>query len=149
MPFAILTRRLKMVPDGTLLAARITGQGLVADLMGTGQALRREWWPIGLACALTAPRSRAARLGVALMLTPIALEWAKERPPVNPFAYAALRLLDDAAYGSGVISSSLRKRTPGPLLPAIQGVAGLRMVRVRSAVSTPWTRSRLVTLTDE
>ena len=62
---------------------------------------------------------------------------------------AGERLLDDAAYGSGVISSSLRKRTPGPLLPAIQGVAGLRMVRVRSAVSTPWTRSRLVTLTDE
>lgn len=119
VPFALLAHRFERIPNGTSLAARVTGQGLVADAVGIGQAMRREWWPVGAATLLAAPWSRAARLGAAMMLTPLVLEWAEQRPPIDPISYMSLRLIDDAAYGSGVLASSYRARNWATIMPRI------------------------------
>ena len=54
------------------------------------------------------------------MVAPIAWEYAKHRPDVDPVRYAALRLVEDASYGSGVIASALKRRTIAPLKPEIR-----------------------------
>ena len=54
------------------------------------------------------------------MLAPLAWEWLRQRPDVDPLRYSALRLAEDAAYGSGVILSAVRARTAGPLRPQIR-----------------------------
>ena len=120
VPFSILALKFRRLPDGTVLAARVAALGLVADIVSVGQGLRREWWPLGAVVILGSAWSSRARVGAAMMLTPLALEWVKERPAVNPISYAALRLVDDAAYGTGVLAASLQHRewrtlTPRPL----------------------------------
>lgn len=117
---AMLWRHVRDLPGSPLLAARTVGLGLLSDSAAIGHLLRREWWPVGVAALALAPRSRAARIAAACMLTPIALEWATERPPLDPIRYTLLRLLDDAAYGGGVIAASARSRTLRPLLPSIR-----------------------------
>ena len=117
---AALARQTRALPNGSLLAARVVGQGLLADSAGLGHLLRREWWPLGAAALALAPCSRIARAGAACMLVPIAWEWATQRPLLDPIRYASLRLADDAAYGSGVITSALRTRTSTPLAPTVR-----------------------------
>lgn len=116
----MLWRQVRDLPRSPLLAVRTVGQGLLADGAAIGHMLRREWWPVGAAALMLAPKSRTARIAAACMLTPIALEWATRRPPLDPIRYTGLRLLDDAAYGSGVIAASARARTLRTLLPSIR-----------------------------
>jgi hypothetical protein len=40
-------------------------------------------------------------------------------PDQHPLAWAALRVADDLAYGTGVWAGALREREPGPILPRI------------------------------
>ncbi len=115
-----LSRELQALDRPKLLAARVVGQGLLADAAGIGQLLRREWWPVGAAALAASPRSRVARAFALYMLAPIAWEYAVQRPPLDPARYAALRLIDDAAYGTGVIASSVHGRTRVPLTPRIR-----------------------------
>jgi mycofactocin system glycosyltransferase len=120
----------KSALSGSALAAVVVGKGVVADAAALGHALRREWWPLGWAALALAPRSRGARPARAAalaMLAPVALEWVRERPDVDPARYVLLRLTEDAAYGSGVIASAVRGRRPGALLPVVRG-PGLRGV---------------------
>jgi mycofactocin glycosyltransferase len=130
-----LGRRLEDVGAGIGLAAVVVGKGLVADTLGVGHALRREWWPIGWLALGCAPRSRIARAAAAAMLTPIVLEWVRTPPGVDPVRYAMLRLVEDAAYGSGVIVSSLRSRTRGPLTPRVRLPKGVRQLLARTVPS--------------
>jgi len=118
---AVLGRRLEAAGGDTALAAVVVGKGVVADAAALGHALRREWWPLGWAALALAPRSRPARAAALAMLAPVALEWVRERPDVDPARYALLRLAEDAAYGSGVIASAVRGRRPGALVPVIRG----------------------------
>jgi mycofactocin glycosyltransferase len=53
-------------------------------------------------------------------MAPIVLEYVRNRPPLDLWRYAALRLLEDAAYGSGVVVSVVRERRPRALLPRIR-----------------------------
>ena len=115
-----LSRQLKALDNPELLAARIVGQGVVADAAGIGHLLRREWWPAGAAALALSPRSRIARTLAACMLAPIAWEYATRRPRLDPVRYLGLRLLDDAAYGTGVLASCVRARTLAPATPAIR-----------------------------
>lgn len=116
----MLWRQLRDLPHSPALAARTVGQGLVADVAAIGHMLRREWWPVGALVLMLAPRSRTARLGAVCILAPIAFEWAAQRPPLDPVRYSALRLVDDAAYGTGVISSTLKARNWATLRPHIR-----------------------------
>ncbi len=115
-----LSRQLGALDNPELLAARIVGQGVVADAAGIGHLLRREWWPVGAAALALSPRSRVARTLAACMLAPIAWEYATQRPPLDPGRYLGLRLLDDAAYGTGVLASCVRARTRVPLTPTVR-----------------------------
>jgi mycofactocin glycosyltransferase len=116
----LLARQLRRVDHTLTLAPTIVAMGIVADAAAVGHALRREWWPLGATCLLLARRSPTARAGAACMLAPLAWEWLRQRPDVDPLRYTALRLAEDAAYGSGVIMSAVRARTAAPLRPQIR-----------------------------
>ncbi len=115
-----LTLRIRSLPRGPQLAGRVVLQGFVADGASIGHLLRREWWPVGCAALLLSPRSRTARTLVACMLGPIAWEWLTTDTRLDPVRYTALRLLDDAAYGTGVIASSVTSRVAAPLVPRVR-----------------------------
>ena len=117
---AMLWHQIRDLPRSHQLAARTVAQGLLADSASIGHLLRREWWPIGAAALLLAPRSRTARVAAVCMLAPIALEWATHRLPLDPVRYAGLRLIDDASYGSGVISSAVKDCSWKTLLPHVK-----------------------------
>jgi hypothetical protein len=54
------------------------------------------------------------------MLIPLVREWHSGRTEVDLPRYIVLRLIDDAAYGSGVIAGAVRGRRPGVLLPRVR-----------------------------
>ncbi|RAY17024.1 mycofactocin system glycosyltransferase [Actinomadura craniellae] len=139
---ALLARRLARLPAGPELAVTIVAKGVVADAAGLGHALRREWWPVGLlALAGCGRRTRSgglARAAAAAMVTPIALEWLRERPAVDPARYLVLRLAEDVAYGSGVAVAAVRARSAAPLRPDVRLPEALSSLRRNG-----WTRARL------
>lgn len=71
--------------------------------------------PLG-AVAATTRRGRVPTL--VLMVSPPILDWVRRRPALDPLRWAALSLLDDAAYGLGVWRGCLAQRTLAPLRPA-------------------------------
>jgi len=117
---ATLGRRLRRSGGDSGLAAVVVAKGVVADYVAIGHALRREWWPAGWAAIALARRSPAARAAAAAVLAPIVLEWARERPDVDPPRYLLLRLAEDAAYGTGVVAGAVAGRRPRALLPVIR-----------------------------
>ena len=123
---AALAYRLRQARVDPVLAPRVVGMGLLADGAALGHALRREWWPLGWtalaasAAGASSGRRRLARAATAAMLVPVALEWVRNRPQVDPLRYALLRLAEDAAYGSGVLSSATRARSARVVVPEIR-----------------------------
>jgi mycofactocin system glycosyltransferase len=116
----LLARKLRASEVSPAVAALVVGKGLVAETAATGHLLRREWWPLGWLALATAPRSRLGRFAAATMLIPLAREWFIRRPRLDPARYVALRLVEDAAYGSGVIASAITDKRPGVLLPLVR-----------------------------
>lgn len=108
------------LPDRMPVTGRLTLLSVAADARAVGALLRRECWPIGAACLALAPRSRTARLGAAVMLVPVVHDWHSRRSPLDPVTYAALRVLADAAYGTGVIKGAVRMRHARTLLPRLR-----------------------------
>jgi mycofactocin system glycosyltransferase len=102
------------------LAPLVVGMGLFADVIAVGHALRREWWPLGWLAVMMSRRSRLARAAAVSMILPLAWEWLRQRPDVDPARYTALRLIEDAAYGSGVIAGVVQARRPATLQPQIR-----------------------------
>lgn len=111
---------MKSVPQRSQLASRVVGQGLLAESASIGHLLRREWWPVGAVAIALAPKSRMARMATITMLAPIAYEWITRERYLDPVRYTILRLVDDASYGSGVITSSLRAQNLAPLVPKVR-----------------------------
>ena len=103
-----------------MVAPVVVGKSLAAEMAAVGHLLRREWWPLGWLALAAAPRSRIGRFAGAAMLIPIAREWFDRRPAVDPMRYLALRLTEDAAYGSGVIACAIRRMRPGVLVPMVR-----------------------------
>jgi mycofactocin system glycosyltransferase len=120
MASILLARRLRVGTADATLAPVTVATGIVADAAAVGHALRREWWPIGALAVAFSSRSALARAATAAMIAPVAWEWLRKRPDVDPLRYGALRLIEDAAYGSGVIESAIRRRTWAPLTPSIR-----------------------------
>ncbi|MFF0224129.1 mycofactocin biosynthesis glycosyltransferase MftF [Streptomyces sp. NPDC004629] len=120
LAMALLRHRLKGMPGATGLSASVVAQGLVADTVALGLALRREWWPLGLLCLGAARRSGAARVASAAMLAPLVAEWVIRGPALDLGRWTALRCLDDLAYGTGVTASAWHHRSLAPLLPKVR-----------------------------
>jgi len=116
----LLARTLRASSVSPEVAPVIVVKGLVAETAAVGHLLRREWWPLGWFALACAPRSRIGRFAAAVMLIPLAREWFIRRPRLDPVRYVALRLVEDAAYGSGVIAGAVADKRPGVLLPLVR-----------------------------
>jgi mycofactocin glycosyltransferase len=136
-------RRLRQASGDVSVTASLVARGIVANGAAVGHVLRREYWPIGAAALVAAPRSRRAQVVAGLVLAPVVIDWARGARTLDPVRYTALRLVADAAYGSGVIVGAARARRAGPLLPEVVDAdrvsgafAGL-IRRSRSALPSP------------
>jgi len=127
-----LGQPLRRAGGGLLMAEAIVGKGLVADAAAVGHALRREWWPLGFLAVATVRRSRLSTAAASCILGPIIYEWLRHRPDVDPLRYAGLRLVDDAAYGSGVLVSAWRARNVALLRPEVR-LPWTRVIKARPA----------------
>jgi mycofactocin system glycosyltransferase len=117
-----LTTRLRgldhPVRDGLGLAWRgHLGAGRVL-----ASAVTRTWWPVALAAAISSKRARTV-LAVAAA-GPALVDWIRERPPLDPLRWTALRLSDDAAYGAGVWIGCIHERIAEPVLPSFRNWPG-------------------------
>jgi len=116
---AALTPRLRGLAHPAAEAVRIAGTGNLYAGRAVADALSRPWWPLALLLGAVHRRSRPALLAAAVV--PPLLEWREDRPPVAPATYAALRLLDDLAYGAGVWTGCVERRSYRALLPRFTG----------------------------
>src|SRR5680860_244033 len=73
------------------------------------------------------------RAAAACMLGPVAYEWLRQRPDVDPLRDAGLRLVQDASHGSGVLVSAVRARSVALLRPEVR---------------LPWARRPITTHSD-
>jgi len=54
-----------------------------------------------------------------LLCLPYLAEWFECRPRLDPLRWTVARIIEDAAYGSGVWRGCIRSRSVEPLLPRI------------------------------
>jgi hypothetical protein len=124
-------------PDAAGILATATGVALAARLRGLDHPLReglglawrghlgagrvlasavtRTWLPVAAAAAV---RSKRARALLALAAAgPALVDWVRQRPPLDPVRWTALRVADDAAYCSGVWVGCIQQQVAEPLLP--------------------------------
>ena len=88
-------------------ALTLTGQGQLSAAGMLAAAVRRGWWPLLLP-------SRRGRGLLAASLLPCLVEAATGHKGLR---WLTLRLADDLAYSTGVITGCVRHRTATPLLP--------------------------------
>ncbi|MGD9987362.1 mycofactocin biosynthesis glycosyltransferase MftF [Pseudonocardia sp.] len=118
-----LARRLGRLDRPRLVAARLTGLGLLGALAQTGSALTRHFWPLAvLGCLFSA---RARRAVVAAAAVEGLVDWWAHRghdaggPGLA--AHVGAHRLDDLGYGAGLWWGAWRHRTTAPLRPAGPG----------------------------
>ena len=93
--------------------------GTSATVVPAASAAPATGWPAALALGIVHRRSRKALVAAAVV--PALLEWRAQRPALDPARYAAIRLIDDVAYGSGVLAGCWHRRSIGALRPALTG----------------------------
>lgn len=120
---------LDAVPNAYALAARLALRGHRAAGRGLAVATGRVWWPLAVCAGLAARRLRAP-LAAAVLAGPL-LEYAAGRRPADPLRTIALRVLDQAAYGTGVWRGMARDRSIAALLPDLVGKTKSAGNRVR------------------
>lgn len=109
----------RSLPSAPAVTGRLLIQSMYSDVTGVGSLLRREWWPVGVIAIALAPRSKVALAASATMLGPVVTDAIKHRRDLDPLSSIGLRLLDDAAYGSGVLVNCVKARHLGALLPRV------------------------------
>lgn len=111
---------LHRLPDGPgrgQESARLAVEGLAATALGLAEAAARPWLPAVLLAALVDRRVR--RLGAAAVAVRLVRAASAGAPSVGWGAWAALRVLDDLAYASGVWRGAVEGRRAGVLLPRV------------------------------
>jgi mycofactocin system glycosyltransferase len=107
---ALSARRVDRALQDVPASARVVADGVVRTAVGLGKALALlgpvAWW--------AATRDRRAAL---LLLGAVAHAWHERGRPEDLPAFATRALLDQAAYGAGVLTGCVRDRTVAPLLP--------------------------------
>ena len=114
---SMLARKLRFVPNAPREALRLAGMTHVQVGRNLASAVTRVWWPIALVLALVSKRMRVALCAAALI--PSLAEWWEKRPRLDPVRFTLLRIVDDAAYGTGVWRTALRERDAGAIVPTI------------------------------
>ncbi|MCU1401553.1 MAG: glycosyl transferase family 2 [Acidimicrobiales bacterium] len=112
---AMLARKLRAVPEGARLAVRLAGLGHLYAGRSLASGITRAWWPAAVAAAIASRRCRRALVIAAVV--PAALDWCRDRAGLDPASYLALRLLDDASYGAGLVTGAVRERSLEALRP--------------------------------
>lgn len=112
---AALIKKLPETADRPQQAVRLAGLGHLHAGRMFAAAITRSWWPLALLLSLVSRRARRV-LACALVLPTLA-DWWKARHEIDPGTFAALRLLDDAAYGAGLWRGAIARRSPAALLP--------------------------------
>jgi mycofactocin system glycosyltransferase len=95
-------------------SARVAARAVAGTARGFGQALGLggplAWW-----AAWRRPRL------LPLLVVPLVLEQLERNPEGPALRYVAEGLLEQAAYGAGVVAGCARHRTLGPLRPRVTG----------------------------
>ncbi len=112
---ALLTRKLRDVPDGAREALRLAGLGHLYAGRSLASGLTRAWWPITVAAALVSRRAR--RTAIAAAVLPPLIDWIRARPPLDLPTYLALRVADDLSYGTGLWCGAIGARSAAALVP--------------------------------
>lgn len=110
-----LARKLRHIPDGAKEAVRLAGLGHLFAGRSLANAVTRAWWPLAAIAALVSKRARRAVIVAAI--APPMIDWFRERPSIDPARYVGLRLLDDVAYGAGLMRGALDARSIDSLRP--------------------------------
>ena len=100
--------------------AEVAARSMWSDGFWMGHLLRRDWWPVGLAVLMATPKSRLARGIAAAMLWEPVRDHLLRPTRLDPVRSLALRALDDASYGTGVIRNAIRKGVPNVVTPRIR-----------------------------
>lgn len=116
-----LARHRRLLDDEVPLpvVAEMTALTLWTDAFWVGHLLRRDWWPVGAAVLASTPRSRLARVVAAAMMAEPVRDHLFRPTRLDPVRSLALRALDDASYGTGVISNAIRRRVPNVVAPRV------------------------------
>lgn len=111
---AVATARLDRQVQDLPTSARLVGTSTAATALGVGRALQLAgpvaWW---VACRRP--------LVAALLVAPLLQEHRQRGPAEAPPGYVLRGLLDQAAYGAGVLAGCVRHRTARPLAPRVPG----------------------------
>lgn len=113
-------RRLLGPETPTSVSLEMTAFSMWSDAYWLGHLLRRDWWPIGLVTLLATPKSRLARGVAAAMLWQPVRDHLIRPTRLGPIHSLALRALDDASYGTGVVRNAIRKRVANVVLPRVR-----------------------------
>jgi mycofactocin glycosyltransferase len=113
---AALVRKLRTIPASESFRLAALGNLYAGRVLCA--AVSRTWWPAAVALSLVSRRARRALVVAATV--PAMLDWIGQRPPLDPIRSAALRVLDDGAYGAGVWAGAVKRRSIGALLPRFE-----------------------------
>lgn len=94
-------------------SARVTGRAVAGTAQGLGRALALLG-PLAWTAGWRRPQL------LALLALPLVVEQLEQRPEASPFRYVGAGLLEQAAYGAGVVTGCARLRTARPLLPRVR-----------------------------
>jgi mycofactocin system glycosyltransferase len=121
---ALLARRLGALDHPWREATELAGRGHLGAGRLIADAARRAWWPLAIPVALGSRRARPA-VAAAFVVPPL-VDWARQRPPLDPVRWAAASVADDLAYGAGVWAGVVRTRSPTALVPDLASWPGRR-----------------------
>lgn len=103
-----LRRSLPLEEGATPVALSLAARGLGWAIRQETGLLLRHWWP---AAALAAPFSRCVRRALVSALVLDLVLFLRERPTIDPLTAVTARRIDDLAYGTGLWSGALRRRS--------------------------------------
>jgi mycofactocin system glycosyltransferase len=115
---ADLARRVRDHGIPLALSLRWSAESVAWTVVGVGRAATMLSGPVLIVAILRG--GRAAVPAALLLGTPPLVEWRRRRPGLDPVRWWVASVADDMAYGAGVWEGCLRRRSFGPLIPAVR-----------------------------
>jgi mycofactocin system glycosyltransferase len=115
---ASTAQKLRRFPQLRDESFRISLRGTAHSAQSAASAINRVWWPIAFILAVFSQRLRV--LFIVAALAPAVHEWWTKRPHLDVVRFALLKMLDNAAYGTGVWKGVIATRNAAPLIPTVK-----------------------------